>query len=579
MLRVALLYAFMLTALAERVADDWIDPFDMLNQEPSARERESVETSNSPNVPTKSRESRSQEAILTERSQHGREIAELQRQIEEQKKKIDTMSQQPTCTPVFRRFLSRLLKELKRFDLHSDSSDVLYDAKIKLSRQSITEIEGLLEGKESWRTGALDNAISQILVDIRPHNSEVWRWRFEDTFGVDLDTLIKLGLLISIMVATIATELWSKVSWFLQIGRVCAVGFIMSIIWNWFYLYKIAFAEQQKKMASLDGIGEQCTGIKKIEWTASLKEWFRRTWTLQDDPCQQYYEVLFVNPLLLVPPTKAISVTIVTFITEPMKHVGEGISDFIRALLKDLPFTLQLPVFVLGAFLLVILVYTSVHGAFQYGVLAPFRRPPRDPPPPQLQQPPRQFHEIEEGDHLAGGDGPQCGPRHQAADRQQHKNRVYRRRPNAQREAAAPFVVETLRRADRPYTDDEMDSVRPDTEQNLSGISDPENQEETLEEPAGARVQDTPGPTAQMNNKAAKSDSDPSERKQQKVKKSPAKDKRSRAGGTLEPLAEGQSARADVQEVKVSAKDGTSSDSHAHIETLGVPVQESSAAS
>lgn len=43
MLRVALLYAFMLTALAERVADDWIDPFDMLNQEPSARERESVE--------------------------------------------------------------------------------------------------------------------------------------------------------------------------------------------------------------------------------------------------------------------------------------------------------------------------------------------------------------------------------------------------------------------------------------------------------------------------------------------------------------------------------------------------------
>lgn len=36
----------------------------------------------------------------------------------------------------------------------------------------------------------------------------------------------------------------------------------------------------------------------------SHAEWFRRTWTLQDDPCQQYYEVLFVNPLLLVPPTK-----------------------------------------------------------------------------------------------------------------------------------------------------------------------------------------------------------------------------------------------------------------------------------
>lgn len=76
----------------------------------------------------------------------------------------------------------------------SDSSDVLYDAKIKLSSQSITEIEALLEGKESWRTGALDNAISQILVDIRPHDSEIWRWRFEDAVGVELDTLIKVGL-------------------------------------------------------------------------------------------------------------------------------------------------------------------------------------------------------------------------------------------------------------------------------------------------------------------------------------------------------------------------------------------------
>lgn len=43
MLRVALLYSFMLAALAERVVDDWIDPFDMLNHEPSTRGRESVE--------------------------------------------------------------------------------------------------------------------------------------------------------------------------------------------------------------------------------------------------------------------------------------------------------------------------------------------------------------------------------------------------------------------------------------------------------------------------------------------------------------------------------------------------------
>lgn len=62
-----------------------------------------------------------------------------------------------------------------------------------MSRQALTEIQTLLEGEENWRTGALDNAVSQILVDLKPHNYEAWRWRFEDTFGVELDTLLKVS--------------------------------------------------------------------------------------------------------------------------------------------------------------------------------------------------------------------------------------------------------------------------------------------------------------------------------------------------------------------------------------------------
>lgn len=74
----------------------------------------------------------------------------------------------------------------------TDSSDGLYDGKIKLSRQSMAEIQSLLEGEESWRTGALDNAVSQILVDLKPHDYEAWKWRFEDAFGIELDTVLKV---------------------------------------------------------------------------------------------------------------------------------------------------------------------------------------------------------------------------------------------------------------------------------------------------------------------------------------------------------------------------------------------------
>ncbi|XP_030289496.1 chloride channel CLIC-like protein 1 [Sparus aurata] len=324
------------------------------------------------NVPTKRSEHTqdpSQQTLCDQK------VESLQKQIEEQEKKIKLASQQPTCTPVFRRFLSRLLKEIQRVGVPTDSTDVFYDAKIKLSRQSMTEIEMILKGEESCRTGAVDNAISNILVDLRPHNYEACEWRFEDIVGVELDVVLKVlsvfqvGLCILIIAAIICTELWSTVSWFLQFHILFPVCFFVSFIWNWFYLYKTAFAEHQNKMAQLYHIGEKCSGLKKFDWTDSLKEFFRSTFTLQDDPCKEYFEAIFVDPLLLVPPSKALSVTIVTFFTEPLKHIGEGISDFLRALLKDLPVTLHIPV------MLMLAVFMYVYGpaAFQYGIMAPFR--------------------------------------------------------------------------------------------------------------------------------------------------------------------------------------------------------------
>ncbi|KAJ0065025.1 hypothetical protein NL108_001017, partial [Boleophthalmus pectinirostris] len=298
-------------------------------------------SSNYPNVPTKRRGYNENPEELSECNRH---MQVLQKQNENQQKTITQLSQQPTCNPVFKRFLSRLLKEIERVGSPTDSGDGLYDAHIKVSKQTLAEIRALLDGEESWRTGALDNAISQILTDLRPHDYEAWIWRFEHTFGVELYTLLMIAVCLLVIVAIISTELWSAISWFVQFKRLFAVCFMISIVWNWFYLYKIAFAEHQNNLVKMDNVNQKCTGVKKIDWSDSLKEWFRSTWTLQDDPCKQYYEVLMVNPILLVPPTKAISVTITTFITEPLKHFGQGISEFLRALLKDLPVQLQIPV-------------------------------------------------------------------------------------------------------------------------------------------------------------------------------------------------------------------------------------------
>lgn len=136
----------------------------------------------------------------------------------------------------------------------------------------MAEIQTLVDGEESWRTGALDNAVSQILVDLKPHDYEAWKWRFEDTFHIDLDTVLKvklpsspnisvfavnlhkctrfasqvlpvsvlqLGLGVLLIMAVISTQLWSRVAWCVQLRRLFVVCFLISIIWNWFYMYKV----------------------------------------------------------------------------------------------------------------------------------------------------------------------------------------------------------------------------------------------------------------------------------------------------------------------------------------------------
>uniref|UniRef100_A0A3P8S2W3 Chloride channel CLIC-like protein 1 n=1 Tax=Amphiprion percula TaxID=161767 RepID=A0A3P8S2W3_AMPPE len=503
MLLIVLVWSLLASAVGQQVDNEWLDPYDMLNYDPGTQKmRKPAEPAIYSNVATRRREYVQEEAEV---SSCNKQVEDLQKQIEDQKKTITLMSQQPTCNPVFKRFLTRLLKNIQRVGEPTDSSDVFYDAKIKLSRQAMTEIQTLLEGEDRWRTGALDNAISQLLVDLKPHDYEAWKWRFEDTFGVELDTVLKLGVGFLIIVALVCTELWSRISWFTQFVRLLIVCFPVSVVWNWFYLYKIAFAEHQNNVVKMDSFNEKCTGVKKIDWTDSLTEWYRSTWTLQDDPCKRYYEVLMVNPILLVPPTKAIAVTITTFITEPLKHIGQGISEFLRALLKDLPVTLQIPVLLTIVLAIVVFMYGSVQAAFQYGIMAPLRRPRRGPPPPELEpQQPRQPQYLmnEDHDELAGGDAPGPEPAPRPAPRQapspQHAprcrpdnagNDVHQRRPARPRKEPPRLVVQTLRSADPQYSEDEADAARREERD-----SDSKKQPEELEGATAAQTKPTESP-------------------------------------------------------------------------------------
>lgn len=576
--------SLVLSVTGQQVDDEWIDPYDMLNYDTSTKTMRKIpEPNNYPNVPTKRREYTG-ESSQGELATCNKQVEVLQKQNEEHQRNIHAMSKQPTCNPVFKRFLSRLLKEIERVGLPSDSADALYDATIRVSKHTMTELRTVLEGKESGRTGPLDNAISQILVDLRRHDFEAWKWRFEDTFGVEIDTVLKIGLSVMVIAVIICTQLWSTVSWFVQFRRLFAVCFCISIIWNWLYLYKIAFAEHQNNIVKMDSVNAKCTGVKRIDWSDSLKEWFRSTWTLQDDPCKQYYEVLMVNPILLVPPTKAISVTITTFITEPLKHIGQGISEFLRALLKDLPVQLQIPVLLTIVLSILVVMYGGVNAAFQHGITAPFRRRRRDPPPPALDQQRPQPRRIEGCSDLAGGDAPRNSHRHQEDQDRSNRDQVRQRRAVRGREQPGRVLVETLRNADDPY-EDERDGEHYDagpeaelSETPSASESDSENKQETPERAKGHGVVST------VTQRTA-SELSQSKPKPAKGNKSPSGDEVSGGGGgggaRTQPKRGGPVAAPNQPSPTESEQDVQDPDGSAGhrpsvltVETVGVPVQE-----
>lgn len=65
---------------------------------------------------------------------------------------------------------------------------VHYDAEIILTRQTYLEILRFVS-EEAWQPGALDEALSDILINFKHHDDQAWQWRFEDAFGIDLYNL------------------------------------------------------------------------------------------------------------------------------------------------------------------------------------------------------------------------------------------------------------------------------------------------------------------------------------------------------------------------------------------------------
>ncbi|NWW92918.1 CLCC1 protein, partial [Rhynochetos jubatus] len=357
--------------------DEWIDPTDMLNYDAASGTMRRPYKANYHDSEDKTVDAVSTEILPS----CSREIDSLQQKIAECETR-NAKSRENRSFYIFKRYLNKILNEAGKLGLPEENVDhVHYDAEIILTKQTYLEILKFLS-EETWQSGAVDDALSDILINFKHHDYKAWQWKFEDTFGIDLYSMFLIFLCLMCIVIVIATELWTRIHSLVQLRRLLLLSFFISFAWNWFYLYKLAFAQHQAEIAKMGQFDNVCA--EKLDWRESLIEWFRSEWTFRDDPCQKYYETLLVNPALLVPPTKALAVTLTTFVTEPFKHVGQGIGEFIKGLMKEIPFILQVPVLIMMA--LGVLAFCYGAGSSVSMLRYSASPPKRSLPPPESQQ-------------------------------------------------------------------------------------------------------------------------------------------------------------------------------------------------
>lgn len=102
--------------------------------------------------------------------------------------------------------------------------------------------------------------------------------------------------------AAIVFETRTRLTWRTQFWGVLFLCFIVSIPWEWYRLYRKAFASKQAQMEK--EIPKHCRPDHELRPLESFSLWLRNSFTFTDDACVKYQEMLLVDPIWEISPSR-----------------------------------------------------------------------------------------------------------------------------------------------------------------------------------------------------------------------------------------------------------------------------------
>ncbi|XP_054764371.2 chloride channel CLIC-like protein 1 [Lytechinus pictus] len=256
---------------------------------------------------------------------------------------------QPTpCHDAEDMFFRRLVRHFANViqEKAPESGPVEAQIEVHLTSHEWKKLQSFADGKDEYRRADIHDVMVGMTINIFYFNqTSVMEWLGEQ-INLRSPAVILLTVSVTVLCIVFGVGMYSDLYWNRRfIACLLTSMFVISLIWNWIYLYQEETIKRYRNAQKYEKIPANCMP-HKMTWVQALHEWFTSMTSIRTDECFEYHRIYQVDPLFDIPPTRALSVTVSSLFVDNFKYFGRAVSEFHAEIFKDLPFWAALPALV-----------------------------------------------------------------------------------------------------------------------------------------------------------------------------------------------------------------------------------------
>ena len=201
----------------------------------------------------------------------------------------------PCDTPYFKKVVRSILGNLE------DRGD--HEVVVTASKDDVVTLEKFVKSDDG-NVQDVCEVIIGIISNFKGKDDfyDFSQWDTSTLGYITKEAFLIVTAFILVICAVVIFEVHTTLTWRSQIWFVLFLCFIVSIPWEWYHLYRKAFASKQAQMEK--EIPKHCRPDHELQPFESFKLWLRNSLTFSDDMCLKYQETLLVDPIWEVSPSK-----------------------------------------------------------------------------------------------------------------------------------------------------------------------------------------------------------------------------------------------------------------------------------